>query len=79
MEHELCRGQFSRKQLDVIANADAGLNILDGSVRSGKTISSLVAWIYFVNKHHQGELLMVEKQSGPKAKHLRSTGADCGH
>jgi len=54
-------GQFSRKQLDVIAKADARLNILDGSVRSGKTISSLVAWIYFVKQAPPGELLMVGK------------------
>lgn len=54
-------GQFSRKQLDVITNADARLNILDGSVRSGKTISSLVAWVYFVKQAPPGEMLMVGK------------------
>lgn len=54
-------GLFSRKQLDVIANATARLNILDGSVRSGKTISSLVAWIYYVQQAPPGELLMVGK------------------
>lgn len=52
---------FSRKQLDVIANADARLNILDGSVRSGKTISSLVAWINYVQNAPDGELLMTGK------------------
>lgn len=54
-------GKFSRKQLDVIANATARLNILDGSVRSGKTIASLVAWIMFVAEAPPGELLMVGK------------------
>jgi PBSX family phage terminase large subunit len=54
-------GRFSRKQLDVIANATARLNILDGSVRSGKTIASLVAWIMFVGEAPPGELLMVGK------------------
>lgn len=54
-------GRFSRKQLDVIANATARLNILDGSVRSGKTIASLVAWIMFVAEAPPGELLMVGK------------------
>lgn len=54
-------GLFSKKQLDVIANCDARLNILDGSVRSGKTVSSIVAWIYFVQQAPAGELLMVGK------------------
>ncbi|SMB97804.1 phage terminase, large subunit, PBSX family [Thermanaeromonas toyohensis ToBE] len=54
-------GKFSRKQLDVIANTTARLNILDGSVRSGKTIASLVAWIMFVAEAPPGELLMVGK------------------
>jgi PBSX family phage terminase large subunit len=54
-------GRFSRKQLDVIANATARLNILDGSVRSGKTVASLVAWIKFVAEAPPGELLMVGK------------------
>ncbi len=54
-------GRFSRKQLDVIANATARLNILDGSVRSGKTTASLVAWLMFVAEAPPGELLMVGK------------------
>lgn len=54
-------GKFSRKQLDVIANATARLNILDGSVRSGKTVASLVAWIMFVAEAPPGELLMAGK------------------
>src|SRR5690606_9525321 len=54
-------GRFSRKQLDVIANSTARMNILDGSVRSGKTIASLVAWIMFVSEASPGELLMAGK------------------
>lgn len=54
-------GLFSHKQLEVIANSTARLNILDGSVRSGKTIASLVAWIMFVSEAPPGELLMVGK------------------
>ncbi len=54
-------GLFSHKQLDVIANSTARINILDGSVRSGKTIASLVAWIMFVSEAPPGELLMVGK------------------
>lgn len=54
-------GLFSHKQLDVIANSTARINVLDGSVRSGKTIASLVAWIMFVSEAPLGELLMVGK------------------
>jgi len=54
-------GKFSRKQLNVVVNTTARLNILDGSVRSGKTIASLVAWIAFVAEAPPGELLMVGK------------------
>lgn len=55
-------GIFSAKQLEVIANSTARLNILDGSVRSGKTIASLVAWIMFVAEAPRGgELLMAGK------------------
>jgi len=54
-------GPFGHKQLDVIANSTARINILDGSVRSGKTIASLVAWIMFVSEAPLGELLMVGK------------------
>lgn len=54
-------GAFSRKQLDVVLNPDARLNILYGSVRSGKTVASLVAWIYYLLSGPKGELLMVGK------------------
>lgn len=54
-------GLFSHKQLEVIANSTARMNILDGSVRSGKTISSLVTWIMFVSEAPPGELLMAGK------------------
>lgn len=54
-------GLFSHKQLDVIANSTARINVMDGSVRSGKTIASLVTWIMFVSAAPPGELLMVGK------------------
>lgn len=54
-------GLFSEKQLDMIANCDARLNILEGSVRSGKTVSSIVAWCYFVQNAPAGDLLMSGK------------------
>ena len=42
---------FSAQQLDVIASPGlipARLNILDGAVRSGKTVASIIAWVNFV-------------------------------
>ena len=35
------------KQLDSILDSDARINIWQGSVSSGKTISSLIRWIEF--------------------------------
>jgi PBSX family phage terminase large subunit len=49
------------KQLDSYQLACARLNIWDGSVRSSKTIISLVVWIEFVRKAPAGPLLMVGK------------------
>jgi PBSX family phage terminase large subunit len=52
---------FSRRQLDLIANSTAFINIADGPVRSGKTLSFLVAWCYFVASAPPGDLMMVGK------------------
>jgi PBSX family phage terminase large subunit len=41
---------FSRKQLAVIAAPLKRINILDGAVRSGKTIASLVRWLRYVGR-----------------------------
>lgn len=54
---------FSRKQLEVICNADAFINILEGSVRSGKTIASIVAWIDFVQSSPHRVFLMTGSTS----------------
>ncbi|GIO08939.1 phage terminase large subunit [Brevibacillus reuszeri] len=54
---------FSRKQLEVICNADAFINILEGSVRSGKTIASIVAWMDFVQSSPHRVFLMTGSTS----------------
>lgn len=56
--------EFSKKQLSVIdsviAPNPARINILDGAVRSGKTISSIVAWSTFVTQAaHPGVPLLM--------------------
>lgn len=51
---------LSRKQIISIVEADARINAWEGSVRSGKTIASLICWLAFVkNAPRGGELVMV--------------------
>lgn len=52
---------FSKKQLRVIATANARINILDGPVRSGKTMASIVRWIEYLKSAPDGDLLMSGK------------------
>lgn len=50
---------LSRKQLVSIADSEARLNIWEGSVRSGKTIASLIRWLVAVSTAPRtGELVM---------------------
>lgn len=49
------------KQVESFRLADARLNLWDGSVRSSKTIISLLKWIEFVRTAPAGPLLMVGK------------------
>ena len=51
---------MSRKQLLSIVQSDARINVWEGSVRSGKTIASLLRWlIYVADAPRGGELVMV--------------------
>ncbi|WP_225859141.1 PBSX family phage terminase large subunit [Streptomyces albicerus] len=51
---------LSRKQIISIVQAEARINAWEGSVRSGKTIASLLAWLAFVaSAPTGGELVMV--------------------
>jgi PBSX family phage terminase large subunit len=52
---------LSGKQLESVRLATARLNIWEGSVRSSKTISSLIAWLRFVRTAPAGNLLMAGK------------------
>lgn len=57
MELSVPSGKHARS----IVQATARTNIWDGSVRSGKTVSSLIAWLNFVNHGPAGPLLMIGK------------------
>ena len=53
--------EFSPKALDFLANADARLNILYGSVRSSKTINCTVKWLDYLVNGPEGDLAMLGK------------------
>lgn len=52
---------LSPKQRLSIIEADARVNVWHGSVSSGKTIASIIAWLDFVRTAPAGELFMVGK------------------
>jgi len=49
------------KALDSYTNCDAFINLWEGSVRSGKTVASIIAFLKFVRTSPAGDLLMVGK------------------
>lgn len=52
---------FSPKAIDFLKNADARLNILDGSVRSSKTVNCSVKWLEFMASGPKGDLALFGK------------------
>lgn len=46
------------KQRESVLHATARVNVWEGSVRSGKTVASLLAWLRFVREGPPGNLLM---------------------
>lgn len=52
---------FSPKALDFLANSDARLNILHGSVRSGKTVNCTIRWLEYIQNGPPGDLVMLGK------------------
>ncbi|MFH8530471.1 PBSX family phage terminase large subunit [Streptomyces tendae] len=62
---------FSPKQIDAIMESRAFQNVYEGSVRSGKTIASLVPWLDFVaNRPEGGELVMVGRTRDSLARNV---------
>jgi PBSX family phage terminase large subunit len=55
--------QLTKKQLLSIADSTAFINIWEGSVRSGKTYASIVAWGKFIMQAPPGELMIVGRTS----------------
>lgn len=52
---------FSTKALQSIIYSDAFINIYEGAVRSSKTVSSIIAWIKFVEESPHYHFLMTGK------------------
>lgn len=52
---------MSPKQLRSIREGNARINVWEGSVRSGKTFSSILRWLVFLDEMPKGNLLMVGK------------------
>jgi PBSX family phage terminase large subunit len=50
---------LSPKQIEAVVRSDARVNLLTGSIRSGKTIASLLAWLIFVGHAPRGGALVV--------------------
>jgi PBSX family phage terminase large subunit len=62
---------MSPKQIDFIANSQARINIASGSIRAGKTISTLLRWlIYVANAPRSGELAVVAKTTNTAASNV---------
>jgi PBSX family phage terminase large subunit len=61
MSNKFIWGEFSDKSMTSILRSTKRLNIWSGSVRSGKTITSLVRWIEYIVTAPRGRLLMVGK------------------
>jgi len=54
-------GRFSDKQLHSIKYSNRRINIWEGSVRSGKTIASIIRWLGYIKHSRYDKFLMVGK------------------
>lgn len=53
---------LSHKQLDYVCNSDAFVNLADGAVRGGKSMSGLLRWLIFIaNAPRKGDLIVTAK------------------
>src|SRR5690606_41741708 len=67
------------KQARSILEANARINIWHGSVRSGKTVASILRWLDFVAHGPPGELLMVGKTTRTLKRDRKSTRLNSSH
>ena len=58
---DFTNSKFSPKALDFLDHSDAALNILHGSVRSGKTVNCSIRWLEYLQTGPEGDLVMLGK------------------
>ena len=61
---------LSEKQQRSIVEADARFNLWEGAVRSGKTVSSLIAWLDFLRTAGPGRFAVVAKTKDTAARNV---------
>jgi PBSX family phage terminase large subunit len=60
----------SPKQIKSIAESQARINVWQGAIRSGKTVSSLLRWAIYVANAPRGELVVVAKTAQVAARNV---------
>lgn len=64
---------MSPKQLLSLRESNARINLWEGSVRSGKTIASLLRWLFYVGSSNvRGELIVVSRTRDSAARNVFS-------
>ncbi|MEA5367733.1 terminase family protein [Amycolatopsis sp., V23-08] len=70
------RAFLSVKQQDSILDSNARLNIWEGSIRSGKTIASIVRWLTYVRTAPPGPLAVIGRTRDTIARNVLDVIAD---
>lgn len=71
MNGDAFRPPMSEKQLCSLKESSARVNIWEGSVRSGKTIASLMRWLIYVSTSSvRGELIVVSRTRDSAARNV---------
>lgn len=61
---------LSRKQRRTILHATEPINVWEGSIRSGKTVASIIAWLLFVQEAPPGPLAIIGKTRDTVARNV---------
>lgn len=72
----ITHARLSTKQKDSILDAVCRINIWHGSIRSGKTIASILAWLLYVRNAPAGPLAMIGKTRDTIARNVLDVIAD---
>lgn len=70
------KAKLSRAQKTSIRGARARINLWEGSIRSGKTIASILAWLLYVNEAPPGPLAMIGKTRDTLSRNVLDVIAD---